>query len=179
MNRAFIFLSIRVDASNESVTERDSITADLHVILSISGDYSIPRKLFSNNYESEPGWAAGVGVSASHEDTLSALYLTFSKDYFTLSKSVTESREMNESVDAVVTGIMLGVYGSVPLFSVKGVHVAPTLGGGFGGCRFSLADEDFHALGNSTFTELHGENGNTQFCDFYRFGVLLHGFGPA
>ena len=42
-----------------------------------------------------------------------------------------------------------------------------------------MADADFESLGNSTFTELHGENHKTQFCDFYRIGLLLHDFGPV
>ena len=172
-------LSAKADASKYNEAEQDSITSDLNLVLSISGSHSMPRKLFSDNYESALGWTAEVGVSVSHYDTLLGLCLTFSRDYFTLSNSIAESHGMDESVDAVATGVMLGIYGSAPMFSVKGISVAPMLGGGFGACRFSLADEDFESLGNSTFTELQSESGNTQFCDYYRFGLMMHGFGPA
>ena len=174
-----VFPSVEANASSDDESQQDSTKTDIDFIISLSGTYSSPKEIFAENYESALGWAASAGILISRNDTLAAVNLAYYKTCFNLSNSIKESHGIDESAQAAVTAIMLEGWGSTQMFSVKGIRVEPTLGGGLGGCRFVLAEKYFESFGNSTLTELREENNKTKFCEYQKIGLLLHDFGPV
>ena len=174
----FVFPALEANASSDGESEQDSTKIDIDFIISLSGTYSSPKEIFSENYESAFGWAASAGILISKNDTTASVSLAYYKTCFNLSNSIKESYGLDESAQAAVTAIMLEGWGSSQMFSVKGIRVEPTVGGGLGGCRFELADKYYEAFGNSTLTELRDENNKTKFCEYQKIGLLLHDFGP-
>jgi hypothetical protein len=169
--------------TGNSKAKKDSIDYEYDFVISASGSYSSPKNLFSDNYKSAIGFMFGVGVaSTAKSDSIPGTFtflLTYSRDYFEISDYTRAKYSIDKDPEATISALQLRLYSDSAHVSFKGIGIYPVFGGGIGGAKFSITDENFDKMGKTTLTELKHENNKTQLSTFGEFGIKLSGLGPV
>jgi hypothetical protein len=170
------------NAARTTKAENESIDSKIDFTMSVSGLFSSPKKLFSDNYESSAGFLFGAGVIFTDEsDSIpgeTTFLLAYSRDYFDISGHTRTTYAIGTDADATLSALQTRMYRHTTTASFKGVGIHPVFGVGIGGAKFSLKDENFNKMGGTTLTELKHENDKTQLSEYSELGIMLDGMGP-
>jgi hypothetical protein len=151
-----------------------------HFSLICSGSLLSLKNELAQNYIPSYNFTCGLGIvrtfPGNTNKIASRLHLVYSRDVFELKNLTKHFFNIKNDVFASNSGIHIEYFVDAFSLNLRNIRLAANLGSGFGGTRFSIAEQHFDKFGKSTLTELAEENQKIQFSSYYSLGLSATAF---
>lgn len=154
-----------------------------------SGSYAQPLEDSAKYYEmGKAGYSLDLGVRYTsipigesilkdlQYDDERLLLLNYNVDYIQLKDETEEDYSITGDTTASIRGFFIGGYSVIHLLEDDFATFSGLVGGKMGGARLDVDRTTFNQLGGNTFTEIGGQNKETQYCRTHEFGFELQTF---
>ena len=174
------FLSNTVFAKDTVKLYGKKIPSETHFGIQLSGSINEPVEMLADIYAADDkGFTFGISLVTTPEGqsnlNLKTVSLVYSRDSFNMLKSAAKTYNLGSTPKATISGIQVRSHEDVPIVWTNSFGLSLFKGNCIGGGRFSLDDQIFKKLGESTLTELEHENDMNQLFYGTIYGVHLTG----
>ena len=155
------------------------IPGEEHFTLITSGALTSPDRFFANNYDASNGLSFGIGLAVTPEGMsnvhVGTFYIRYNRDLFNLNQQIRGTFGIDNGATATISSINIGGSVGLPLVLSKHFVLSPFFGMGWGTAWFSMDNETYNKLGNSTFTELGNKKNKLKYNSYTEFGLMIGG----